>query len=67
MTLTKTNAVIAALIALVNSIFPLLQILGVIDLTPDGMAAVYLVVSNVGTVAGLILAGSPVTNTPDPR
>lgn len=65
MTLTKPNAIIAAVIALVNSIIPFLQIIGVLDLTPDGLAALYLVVSNAGTVVGLLFASTDVTNTPD--
>jgi len=64
MTLTRTNAIVAALIALVNSIIPFLQIVGVFHLTPDGLAALYLVVSNAGTLFGLILASTAATNTP---
>ncbi len=62
MTLTRTNALIAAGIALVNSIVPFLQLIGVFHLTPDALAALYLVVSNFGTVLGLIFASSPATN-----
>ena len=63
--MTRTNALIAALIALVNSIIPFLQIIGVLSLTSDGLAALYLVVSNFGTVLGLVFASSPITNTPE--
>jgi hypothetical protein len=65
-TLTRTNALIAAAITLVNSIFPFLQLIGVLHLTSDGMAALYLVVSNAGTVIGLVFASTPATNTPAP-
>ena len=65
MTVTRTNALIAALIALINSIIPFLQIIGVLSLTSDGLAALYLIVSNFGTVLGLVFASTPATNTPE--
>lgn len=65
MTVTRTNAIIAAVLALVNSIIPFLQIVGVLDLTSDGMAALYLIISNLATVVGLVFASSPATNVPD--
>lgn len=60
---SKLNAVIAAVIALVNSIIPALNILGVVHLSSDQMSALYLVVSNAATVVGLLLAQSKTTNT----
>jgi len=63
---SKLNGVIAAGIALANSVVPLLQLLGVIHLTSDGVAAVYLVISNLGTFVGLLFAQSPATNTGAP-
>lgn len=65
MTVTRTNALIAAAIATINSIFPFLVLIGVLDWTPDQVAGAYLVVSNLGTFVGLLFASSPVTNTPD--
>jgi len=64
MQLTRTNAIVAAVIATVNSIFPFLVLIGVLDWTPDQVAGAYLVVSNAATTVGLIFASSPVTNTP---
>ena len=66
MTVTRVNALIAAGIALVNSIIPFLQLVGVIHLTSDAVAALYIVISNIGTVFGLIFASTPLTNTPPP-
>lgn len=63
MTGTRLNQIVAAGIAFVNSIFPLLVLTGAVDWTPDTLAAVYLVVSNFFTLLGLILAQSPATNT----
>jgi len=62
---TRLNAIIAATIVLVNSVIPALQLLGAFHLTSDALAAVYLVVSNLGTLIGLIFAQSPATNTGD--
>ena len=66
MTLTRTNALIAAGVALVNSIVPFLILTGALHWTADTVAAFYLIVSNFGTVVGLIFASSPITNTPAP-
>lgn len=64
MSLTRTNALIAGVMAIVNSLFPALILLGVVDWTPDQVAAVVLVISNSLTFVGLLFASSPVTNTP---
>lgn len=66
MTITRTNALIAAGIALVNSIIPFFVIIGVLHLASDGLAALYLVVSNSATMLGLVFASTPVTNVPAP-
>ncbi len=65
MTLTRTNALVAAGIAFVNSVFPFLVLVGVLDWTPETIAAAYLVVSNLLTTIGLIFASSPTTNVPE--
>ncbi len=64
MTVTRVNALIAAGIVLINSIIPFLQLVGAFHLTADALAALYLVISNFGTLLGLIFASTPVTNTP---
>ncbi len=62
--ITRTNALVAAGISLVNSLIPFLVLVGAIHLTSDGVAGAYLVVSNAGTFVGLLFAGSSITNTP---
>lgn len=63
MTGTKLNQVIAAGIALVNSVIPFLILVGALHWTADTVAAAYLIVSNVGTFVGLLFAQSGATNT----
>ena len=65
MTVTRTNTLIAAAIATVNSTIPVLILTGAVSLTEQAVAAVYLAVSNLGTFVGLLFASSPVTNTPE--
>ena len=65
MTVTRTNALIAAGIAVVNSLFPFLVLIGALSWDADQIAGAYLVISNLGTFIGLLFASSPVTNTPD--
>lgn len=65
MQLTRTNALIAAGIAVVNSLLPFLVLIGVLTWTSDQMAGAYLVVSNVGTFIGLLFASTSSTNTTD--
>jgi len=64
MTLTKANAIGAAVIALANSVFPFLVLIGVLHWDGDDVAAAMLVVTNLVTLGGLIFASTPVTNTP---
>lgn len=59
----KINKLVAAGIAAANSIVPVLVLTGAVSLTSDGVAAVYLAVSNVLTFVGLIFAQSEATNT----
>ena len=65
MQLTRTNALIAAGLAIVNSLLPFLVLIGALDWTPDEVAACYLVVSNVGTFVGLLFASTTSTNVPN--
>lgn len=60
---SRLNALVAAGIALVNSIIPFLILVGALTWTPDTVAAAYLIVSNVGTFIGLCFAQSSATNT----
>lgn len=64
MTVTRTNALIAAAIALVNSIIPFLLLIGAFSLTEKALAALYLVISNFATFIGLLFASTPATNVP---
>jgi len=52
---TKSEQIRAAIIALAQSIFPVLILLGAIDWTSDQIAAVMLVVTNFLTVFFLLL------------
>ena len=63
MTGTRVNQLVAAGIAFVNSVVPVLVLTGAVSLTTDAVAAIYLAVSNFGTVVGLIFAQSDTTNT----
>lgn len=65
MTVTRVNVIIAAIMAVVNSVFPALILLNVIHWTSDQTAAVVLVISNTLTLIGLLFASTPVTNTPN--
>ena len=49
MTLTRTNALIAAALAIVNSLLPFLVLIDVLHWNADQIAGAYLVVSNVAT------------------
>lgn len=60
---TRVNQLVAAGIAFVNSIIPVLVLTGAVSLTSDAVAAIYLAVSNFFTIVGLIFAESPATNT----
>lgn len=65
MVVTRVNAIIAAVIALVNSIIPFLVLINVLHLGNDAIAALYLIISNAATLFGLIFASTPATNVPD--
>jgi len=60
---SRINQINAAVFAVVQSLIPALILLGVLNWTPDTIAAVALVVSNTLTLVGLIFAQSPTTNT----
>jgi len=64
MNLTRANTVIAAVMAVVNSLFPFLIVIGVLNWTGEQTAACILVISNLVTLGGLFLASTPVTNAP---
>ena len=66
MTLTRNNALVAAIIATVNSVFPFLVLVGVLDWSADTIAAAMLVVTNTVTMGGLMFSGTPASNTPPP-
>jgi len=57
------NQLNALVFALVQSLFPALILLGVIDWTSDEQAVVMLVVTNVLNIVGFVFAQSPATNT----
>lgn len=59
----RLNQINAAVIALIQSLFPALVLLGVIDWSSDTIAAVMLVVTNTVTLIGLFFALSKTTNT----
>lgn len=48
------DATRAAIIALIQSVFPVLILLGVVSLTTDQVAALMLVVTNVLTLSALV-------------
>ena len=50
------DGIAAAVIATVNSVFPFLVLVGVLDWTPDTIAGAMLVVTNVVTLGGLLFA-----------
>lgn len=60
---TRINQLNALVFALVQSLFPALILLGVIDWTSDEQAIVMLVVTNVLNLVGFFFAQSPSTNT----
>lgn len=60
---TTLNAVVAGGISTVNSIIPFLILVGVLHWTADAVAAAYLVVSNIGTFVGLMIALAKASNT----
>lgn len=63
MTGANLNKLNALIFALVQSLFPALILLGVIDWTSDEQAVVMLVVTNVLNLVGFVFAQSPKTNT----
>ncbi len=65
MTVTKVNALIAGVMAIVNSLFPALILLDVVHWSTDQTAAVVLVISNALTFVGLLFASTTATNVPD--
>jgi high-affinity K+ transport system ATPase subunit B len=62
MTGTRLNQLNAAIFALVQSLFPALVLLNVVDWTSDEQAIIMLVVTNAITLVGLIFAQSEATN-----
>jgi hypothetical protein len=54
-TKAKYDAIAAAVIALIQSIFPVLILTGAVDWTSDTIAAVMLVVTNTVTLLGVML------------
>lgn len=56
---TRSEQIRAAIIALAQSLFPALVLLGVIDWTSDTIAAVMLVVTNLVTMFFLLLPNKP--------
>lgn len=54
--MNKRDGVVAAVIATINSLFPVLNLLNVIHLTSDEISVVMVCVTNVVTLAGLIHA-----------
>jgi hypothetical protein len=62
MTGSRLNQLNAAIFALVQSLFPALVLLGVVDWTSDEQAIIMLVVTNAITLVGLIFAQSEATN-----
>ncbi len=61
---SRINQLNALVFALVQSLFPALILLGVVDWTSDQQAIVMLVVTNVLNLVGFVFAQSPATNTP---
>lgn len=55
MNMTRSEQIRAALIAMIQSLFPALVLLGIIDWTSDTIAAVMLVVTNAVTLGFLLL------------
>lgn len=64
MTGSKLNKLNALVFALIQSLFPVLILLGVIDWSSDDQAVVMLVVTNVLNLVGFAFAQSSSTNTP---
>lgn len=62
MQLTRVNALIAGVMAIVNSLFPALILLNVIHWSTDQVAGVVLVISNTLTFVGLLFASTTATN-----
>jgi len=60
---TRINQLNALVFALIQSLFPVLILLGVIDWTSDEQAVVMLVVTNVLNIVGFVFAESPATDT----
>lgn len=66
MSVTKANAISAAIISLVGSTLPFLVLVGALDWGADTISAAVLVVTQVVTLGGLIFASTPASNTPAP-
>lgn len=66
MTITKPNAIAASLIAVANSIFPFLVLVGLLHWTSDTIAAAILVIGNLVNFGGLLFSAVPASNTPPP-
>jgi high-affinity K+ transport system ATPase subunit B len=62
MTGSRLNQLNAAIFALVQSLFPALVLLDVVDWSTDEQAIIMLVVTNAITLVGLIFAQSEATN-----
>ena len=62
--MAKSAQIRAAIIAVVQSVFPALVLLNVIDWTSDTIAAVMLVVTNVVTLTFLLLPNAPTPEVP---
>lgn len=58
-----TNALRAGIISLASSLFPVLNLIGVTDLTADGISAIMLVITNALTILFLIWKVKPETTT----
>lgn len=60
--MNRSEQLRAAIIAVVQSLLPALVLLNVIDWTSDTIAAVMLVVTNITTLAFLLLPNAPATD-----
>lgn len=64
MVITKSNAIVAGLISIANSVFPFLILVGALHWSSDTVAAAMLVVTNTVTFGGLLFSGTPTSSIP---
>lgn len=67
MTRPRPILIINGLTAVIDALIPALQLFGVIDWTPDQIAAVMLVVTTTGSAVSTVFGQRQVTPLTDPR